>query len=60
MLRVDAIPNLKSARAGDILHSLADISEARDALGFTARMEFDEGIALILGDQAATIAIAVA
>lgn len=59
-LGIDATPNYESARAGDILHSLADVSEARDALGFTARVGFDEGIALILDEQAATRAFAAA
>lgn len=59
-LGVDATPIYESARAGDILHSLADVSEARDALGFTARVGFDEGIALILDEQVVTRAFAAA
>lgn len=32
-------------RAGDIKHSLADISRARDVLGYTAPVSFEEGLA---------------
>lgn len=32
-------------RAGDIKHSLADIGRARELLGYTARVSFEEGLA---------------
>lgn len=37
-------PVHEPARAGDIRHSLADISAARRALGYTASVSLDEGI----------------
>src|SRR5262249_35721265 len=33
------------ARAGDIKHSLADISRARELLGYSAQVSFEEGLA---------------
>lgn len=33
------------SRAGDIKHSLADIGRARELLGYTARVSFEEGLA---------------
>jgi nucleoside-diphosphate-sugar epimerase len=37
-------PRHEQARAGDIKHSLADISHARALLGYTARISFREGL----------------
>ena len=38
-------PQVGPARLGDIRHSLADVSLARQALGFEARISLDEGMA---------------
>jgi nucleoside-diphosphate-sugar epimerase len=38
------VPRHEDARPGDIRHSLADISEARRALGYEARVGLDEGV----------------
>jgi UDP-glucose 4-epimerase len=49
-------PEYKPARAGDILHSLADISRAREYLGFEPRIRLEEGLRLtvesVSGSQA--------
>lgn len=37
-------PRYEEPRAGDIRHSLADISRARDLLGYEPRVDFREGI----------------
>lgn len=37
-------PNHEPARAGDIKHSLADITKARTLLGYTGRVKFAEGL----------------
>jgi len=37
-------PIYEAPRAGDVKHSLADVSRARDAFGFCARVGLDEGI----------------
>lgn len=42
-------PVHEPARAGDIRHSLADVSEARTGLGFIAKTSFDEGLAHTVG-----------
>jgi nucleoside-diphosphate-sugar epimerase len=44
--RDDIEPEYKDARAGDILHSLADISRAREYLGFEPRIRLEEGLRL--------------
>jgi dTDP-L-rhamnose 4-epimerase len=42
----DALTNVSGAyRLGDIRHNYADISKARELLGFEARVNFDDGIA---------------
>lgn len=38
----------KPARAGDIRHSVADVSRARDLLGFTARYTIRDGLSALL------------
>jgi len=38
-------PDYSPARTGDVRHSLADISRAREILGYTAPVSFDEGLA---------------
>jgi len=40
-----AVPRYEAPRAGDVKHSLADPSRARESLGFIARVSLDEGIA---------------
>lgn len=42
-------PHFGPARPGDIQHSVADISLAREALGFRARVSLDEGMASAIG-----------
>jgi UDP-glucose 4-epimerase len=51
-------PRFEPARSGDILYSEADISAARDALGYSPRVDFREGLrrtieALALSDSPA-------
>lgn len=43
-LGVDIEPNFGSDRAGDIKHSNADISKAKEALGYDPEWSFDRGI----------------
>ena len=38
-------PRFEPSRTGDIRHSLADISRAREVLGYSAAVRFDEGLA---------------
>ena len=40
----DVEPIFGPPRAGDIVHSLADITEAREAFGYRVQVPFDEGI----------------
>ena len=55
--RDDIEPEYKPARTGDILHSLADVSRAREYLGFEPRIRLEEGLRLtvesLAGSQAA-------
>jgi nucleoside-diphosphate-sugar epimerase len=44
VLHVDATPTHTDPRAGDVRHSCADISKAREELGFSPVIGFDEGI----------------
>lgn len=44
MLSVDANPHYEPERAGDIRHSLADISAARSDLGFDVSVPFEDGL----------------
>lgn len=37
-------PRFEPARVGDVLHSLADISAARDGLGYAVKVEWAEGL----------------
>ena len=43
-LNVDTAPNFGPERSGDIPHSTADISKAREMLGYNPRITFNEGI----------------
>jgi UDP-glucose 4-epimerase len=49
LLELGATPDHQPERAGDIRHSLADVSKAREELGFTARTSLEDGLALTLG-----------
>lgn len=44
MLSVDANPHYEPERAGDIRHSLADISAAKSDLGFDVSVPFEDGL----------------
>ena len=44
LLGTDLPPIYQEERAGDILHSRADISKARDLLGYEPMVDFDEGL----------------
>jgi nucleoside-diphosphate-sugar epimerase len=56
VIGVEADPRYEPERAGDIRHSLADVSEARRTLGFDVRVPFDAGlqrtVAALVGDAA--------
>ena len=49
LLELSATPDHHPERAGDIRHSLADVSKARLELGFTARTSLEEGLARTVG-----------
>jgi dTDP-L-rhamnose 4-epimerase len=50
MNKPDLVPEtLGKARVGDIRHCFADVSLAREILGFEARMDFSEGLAALAG-----------
>ena len=42
--RADVEPEYKPPRTGDILHSLADITKARELLGYEPRVGLEEGL----------------
>ncbi|HEX8708628.1 MAG TPA: SDR family oxidoreductase [Pyrinomonadaceae bacterium] len=42
--RTDAEPEYREPRAGDVRHSLADITRAREMLGFNPRSNLEEGL----------------
>lgn len=44
LLGTNIEPNFEAPRAGDIKHSCADISLARDLLGFSPVVDFREGL----------------
>ncbi len=44
MLEIDVAPEHKSPRVGDVRESLADITAARDALGYDPQVGFEEGL----------------
>jgi nucleoside-diphosphate-sugar epimerase len=43
-LGVPLTPTYETGRAGDVKHSLADISAARNVLGYTAAVSFEDGL----------------
>ncbi len=45
---IQVAPQFKEARAGDIKHSLADISKIRDALGYAPKFGLEEGLRAIV------------
>jgi nucleoside-diphosphate-sugar epimerase len=51
--RDDIEPDYQPARTGDILHSLADITNARENLGFEPRIRLEEGLRLTVGSASA-------
>lgn len=48
LLGVRAQPCFAEARAGDVRHSLADITRAREALGFAPRYSMEAGLRLLI------------
>ena len=48
VLGVDATPDFAPPRAGDVRHSVADISRAREMLGYEPVVDFDEGLARLV------------
>jgi UDP-glucose 4-epimerase len=46
-----AAPNFEPPRAGDVPHSLADITRARELLGYEPIVRFDEGIRRLVEDM---------
>jgi UDP-glucose 4-epimerase len=44
ILNADAVPELKDWREGDIKHSFADISKAKELIGFEPSFSLDEGL----------------
>lgn len=58
-LGVKVNPEFLPPRAGDVRHSSADISRAREILGYAPVVSFDEGIASTLSWARATLASAV-
>ena len=51
--RDDIEPDYQPARTGDILHSLADVTSARENLGFEPRIRLEEGLRLTVGSASA-------
>ncbi len=45
----DLTPDLRPARTGDVPHSLADLTIAREALGYEVAVEFEEGLTHTIG-----------
>jgi len=46
ILGVDLAPTFEKPRAGDVRHSRADVSKAREMFGFEPRVGFEEGLRL--------------
>jgi nucleoside-diphosphate-sugar epimerase len=53
--REDIEPDYQPARTGDILHSLADVSRARENLGFVPRIRLEEGLRITVGRAAGAV-----
>jgi len=45
IIRSAASPQFESPRAGDVKHSLADITRAKSLLGYTPRYDLESGLA---------------
>jgi UDP-glucose 4-epimerase len=56
LIGVEANPRYEGERAGDIRHSLADISAARSGLGFEVGVPFEEGLRRTVASLAGTVA----
>ena len=52
ILKVDSSPGFAPPRAGDILHSVADITRARELLGYEPVVGLGEGLRRTLADWA--------
>jgi nucleoside-diphosphate-sugar epimerase len=46
--RADAVAEYREVRAGDVKHSLADITQARELLGYEPRVGLEEGLRLTM------------
>jgi nucleoside-diphosphate-sugar epimerase len=49
LLELIAAPDYQPERAGDIRHSVADVSKARLELGFSAQTTLEDGLAITVG-----------
>jgi len=49
--RAEIEPEYQPARTGDVLHSLADLTSARECLGFEPRIGLEEGLRLTVGSS---------
>jgi UDP-glucose 4-epimerase len=49
VMDVEVAPIYRPARAGDVRHSAADVSRARERLGFTADIGLEEGLTRTIG-----------
>jgi len=53
VLGVDATPKFDAARAGDVPHSVADITRAKELLGYEPIVNFEDGLRDLLSTQPA-------
>ncbi|MCK5557465.1 MAG: LPS biosynthesis protein WbpP, partial [Candidatus Hydrogenedentes bacterium] len=44
LLGVDVEPDYQALRAGDVMHSLADISRAKETIGYEPKVYFEQGL----------------
>ncbi len=44
LLGVDVEPDYQAPRAGDVMHSLADISRAKETIGYEPKVYFEQGL----------------
>jgi nucleoside-diphosphate-sugar epimerase len=49
LLGVEVVPEYRDVRAGDVKHSLADVSLARERIGYEPQVHFEEGLAKAIG-----------
>jgi len=45
LMGVEVDPDYQPPRAGDVKHSLADVSLARESIGYEPKIHFQEGLA---------------